>query len=417
MLFRGLSRSLRVAFPVLFLSMAMGACSATDGEGNKSPRGQGDNGPGPGGTGGGSANPFPDDDDLDDDPNLDEGSACAADKRSGELVPLDMYVMLDKSGSMSGAYWASVKQAFKDFVDSNESHGMGMGIQYFPTKPKAPIPPAPPSCQSDTDCAPYHGDCLPWGQCEGTLIPPGFDDDSCNPDDYKIPDVSLSLLPMVAPKIKASLDAQKASGGTPTYPALRGAHQYAKDWAAKNAGHVTIVVLATDGAPSGCGSATNNTSSIADLADQARKTNPSVLTFVIGVGDDVGGDLDIIAKAGGTDQAIFVDGGKSQEFLDALTKIRGSVACEYRIPVPKEGQEADYERVNVNVTIEGKTETIGRVSSQSDCDADKGGWYYDDPKDPTKILLCHKTCQLVKSGSQMAPVEVDVLLGCKSKVW
>lgn len=410
-------KSFRLAFPALLLgAVALGACSATDGEGSRSPN-KGGNDQGGNGSGDKDAGGlFDDDSGLND--GLNDDSACASDKRTGELVPLDMYVMLDKSGSMSGSYWASVKQAFKDFVDSDESRGIGMGIQYFPTTPKAPIPPPPPSCQTDADCAPYHGDCMPiFFQCEGAMIPPGLDDDSCNPDDYKMPDVSMQLLPMVAPKIKASLDKQKASGGTPTYPAVQGAHQYAKDWALKNPGHVTVVVLATDGDPTGCGSATNNTSSIADLADKALKANPSVLTFVIGVGNDFQSDLHVIAKAGGTGQAIFVDGGQSQEFLDALTKIRGSVSCEYRIPTPKNGQEADYNRVNVNVTAEGKTETIGRVDSQSQCDPDKGGWYYDDPKNPSKILLCPKSCQLVKSGSQMAPVEVDVLLGCKSKVW
>ena len=408
------TKSLRFAVPSLLVgALAFAACSATDGEGSKAQRG-GQNQS----AGGGNNRPDDifDDDDFVSDDTLDDDSACAAEKRTGELVPLDMYVMLDKSGSMSGSYWTSVTTALKNFVDAPESHGMGMGIQYFPTAPKGPVPPPPATCQSDADCSPYHGDCLPWGQCEGALIPPGLDNDSCNPDDYKIPDVSMQLLPMVAPKIKASLDKQKPSGGTPTWPALKGAHLYAAEWAKKNLGHVTVVVLATDGAPGGC-SSENKTPGIAALAEQSLKASPSVATFVIGVGDDVGGDLDIIAAAGGTEKAIFVNGGSADEFLDALVKIRGSVACEYQIPSPKDGQEADHDRVNVTITHEGKTEEIGRVAAASECHPEKGGWYYDNPQKPSKIMLCEKSCQLVKSSSQMAPVEVDVLLGCKSKIW
>ncbi len=173
-----------------------------------------------------------------------------------------------------------------------------------------------------------------------------------------------------------------------------------------------------DRQPNNCGSETTNTpTNIALRAEQAFQGNPSIRTFVIGVGDKVG-DLDAIALSGGTNKAVYLsDANAYQGLLDALNEIRGSVACEYQIPVPDDGQEADYERVNVNITAEGKTETIGRVAAASECHPDKGGWYYDNPKNPSKILLCAKSCELVKSGSQMAPVEVDVLLGCKTKIW
>lgn len=410
----------RIALPAALLgALALGACGANEADASKRSKDREQQGSGGPGSTNSDGDTFPgggDGDGLGRD-GLDGDSACAAEKRTGELVPLDMYVMLDKSGSMQGAFWASVTQALKAFVDSPESHGMGMGIQYYPLPPKVPVPPPPESCATDADCAPYHGDCIPFLGCEGALLG-GMVDESCNPADYEIPDVAIGLLPIWADKIKASLDKTKPSGGTPTYPALKGAHDYAKTWAQAHPGHVTAVILATDGDPNGCGSSTtNNTTGIAGLAEQALKAN-SVLTFVIGVGEDFKfkSDLDTIAAAGGTDKAIFVDGGESQEFLDALTTIRGSVACEYRIPTPQKG-EPDYNRVNVNITVEGKTEDIGRVASQAECDPDKGGWYYDDPKAPNRILLCHQSCQLVKSGSQMAPVEVDVLLGCQTKIW
>lgn len=412
MFVRSVMRSFRVARSALLLgAFALSACSANDADGSKAPKGQ--NGDGPGGTGGHDTE-FPGDDDLDDGGNLDENSACAAVKRTGELVPLDMYVMLDKSGSMDGGKWISVTKALKEFVDSDESRGIGMGIQYYPLPYSTPPPPPPTTCTVEADCGDY-GPCV-FNQCLGG-ISAGLTNDSCDVKDYSKPSVSIQLLPFAAPTIKASLDQAKPTGdSTTTYPALAGAHAYAKEWAKAHPSHVTVVVLATDGDPNNCGSK-NSTSYIAELAEQAHKANPSIATFVIGVGNEFTSNLHVIAASGGTGQAIFVDGGKSQEFLDALNEIRGSVACEYQIPTPEDGQEPDYNRVNVNITAEGKTTTIGRVAHPSECDPDKGGWYYDNPNNPSKILLCHKSCELVKSGSQMEPVEVDVLLGCKSKIW
>lgn len=411
---RAITKSLRFVLSGLLVgALAVVGCSATDdGGGAKASRDGSNQSGGTGGagnTGGGIPDDeFPDDGDGNDD--VDEGSACAAEKRKGELVPLDMYVMLDKSGSMSDtSKWTSVTAAIRNFVDAPESAGIGIGLQYFPISPKTP-PPA--NCMTNADCQPYWGDCIPIAFiCEAVL-----DGESCHPDDYAMPDVPMQLLPMAASKVKDSLAKNGPSGGTPTWPALAGAHKYATQWAKQHPGHVTVVVLATDGMPVGC-SDSNNTNGIALLAEQALKANPSIRTFVIGVGDGVTTDLDIIAQAGGTEKAIFVDGGKADEFLDALVKIRGSVACEYQIPAPKDGKELDFDRVNVTVTHEGNTETIGRVAAPSECDPTKGGWYYDNPQNPSRIKLCEATCQRVKSSSQMAPVEVDVLLGCKSTIW
>lgn len=410
--------SIALALPALLGgAFVVAACSANDADITKAPRDKGQDGAGPGGTGPGvpQAPGSPDLDFGGDDGNgLDDDSACAAVKHSGELVGLDVYVMLDKSGSMSGTRWSSVTTALNTFVDSDEARGMGMGIQYYPLPPKAPVPPPPASCQTDSDCAPYHGDCIPiFFQCDGAIAP---DSDSCNPADYSKPDVQIGVLPVWSDKIKTSINKAKPSGGTPTYPALEGAYHYAKERAKQFPENMVVVVLATDGEPNGCGSQ-NKTPGIAALAENALKTSPSISTFVIDVGDDAKGDLGQIAKAGGTEKAIDVsDANATTEFLEALNKIRGSVACEYRIPTPKDG-DPDFDRVNVTITAEGKTSEIGRVATAAECDPSKGGWYYDSPGDPSKILLCHASCQVVKTGSQMAPVDVDVLLGCKSKIW
>ena len=409
-----LGRSRLALFTLWFGALAV-ACSATD-SGSTAPRDQKRGGGG--NAGGGNGLPGDDfEDEFDDGDNVDENSACAAVKRTGELVPLDMFVMLDRSGSMDeGGRWLSVTNAIKSFVDSNDSRGMGIGLGLYPVGRNPSTPPPPAACTSSADCAPHYGDCLPLLGCEAA---PPLVTSSCLSADYAKPKVPMQLLPMAAGTIKQALDSASPGGDiTPTFPALDGAHIYAAQWAKQNPGHVTVVVLATDGEPNNCGSiSTNTTTNIAKRAEQAYKNNPSIRTFVIGVGDKVG-DLNAIAASGGTGQAVYLsDANAYQGLLDALNEIRGSVACEYQIPLPEEGKEPDYDRLNVNITAEGKTETIGRVAAPSECHPDKGGWYYDNPNKPSKIMLCAATCQMVKSGSQMEPVQVDVLLGCKTKIW
>lgn len=221
---------------------------------------------------------------------------------------------------------------------------------------------------------------------------------------------------MAANLIELSLDSRAPSGGTPLYPALEGAYAYATAWAQAHPNHRTAVVLALEGEPTGCGSA-NNWTNIAALTTTAFASTPPVRTYIIGIGNAFTTDLDAIALAGGTEQAAFVDGDSSDEFLDAFQAIRRSVQCEYQIPAHASDEEPNYDRINVTITHEGTTVTIGRVGGPWECEPAAGGWYYDDPLEPHKIQLCKANCQLVQSGSQMSPVSVDVLLGCKTKIW
>src|SRR5690606_13133461 len=132
--------------------------------------------------------------------------------------------------------------------------------------------------------------------------------------------------------IETSLNSTSPNGGTPTRYALEGALQHAKEWSDSHPDHTVIVVLATDGEPSGCsGNSMSNIRTVA--ADYAAQ---GIKTFVIGIGNQTG-NLNEIAAAGGTGQAIMVTGSNAkQEFIDAMNAIRGvALACEYEIPPPE----------------------------------------------------------------------------------
>jgi Mg-chelatase subunit ChlD len=57
---------------------------------------------------------------------------CVDETSTPEPLGLDLYVMVDTSGSMIGSRWTAVKNALTDFIDSPQSIGIGFGIQHYP---------------------------------------------------------------------------------------------------------------------------------------------------------------------------------------------------------------------------------------------------------------------------------------------
>lgn len=396
--------------------LALGACSATSngngfGGGDAGSSGStisGGNGAGGdviGGTGGDGTIPS----------TGPGGEVCAGTLSDAKQRPLDMYIMLDQSGSMDGNRWTSVTNALKNFIAQPSVSGVGVGIQFFPTLPPGVDPSCQqmtvPFCQKDADC----GACGPCELMFGFGTCKGVDNaDSCSAADYAAPAVEIAPLPGVAAAIKASIDAHGPTGGTPTAPALQGAISHAKEWATAHPGHSTIVVLASDGEPQEC--SPTDIASIAAIAASGLSGTPSIKTFVIGVGSSVAA-LNQLAVAGGTDAAFFVDDGSNvnQAFLDAMNAIRGSaLSCSYFIPKPDDGKEVDFGRVNVLYTPQGAEPTyINKVGGAADCVAAGNGWYYDDPVNPTGIIVCPATCETFQ-GDTTGRVEVQS--GCVTKI-
>ncbi|WP_437630330.1 VWA domain-containing protein [Sorangium sp. So ce854] len=397
--------------------------------------------------------------------------SCAGETSTAELVPLDLYIMLDASGSMderistSVSKWEAVTEALEAFFTDPQSAGIGVGLQYFPLRdPDVPATCTENSqcgangpcamgvcrrtrptafCSSNADC-PSGDTCLDLGRCSvsGVLCaPPGgtcpsgggtcrpvtesecANPYSCNPDVYAAPAVAITPLDDASAAALVTSIAQKEPlGGTPTAGALAGALQQARAHAEANPTHRVVTVLATDGMPTDCDPVSAD--GIAQIASEALAGTPSISTFVIGVfdGDDDGAQatMDRIAEGGGTTSAFFIDTSTdvTQAFLDALTAIRGqSLACEYQVPAPSAGQTLDYGTLNVEHTRPqaGDPTTIFYVSDEASCDAAAGGWYYDvDPATggtPTKIVMCPATCTQFREGGQVA-----LRVGCKTEV-
>jgi hypothetical protein len=307
------------------------------------------------------------------------GSSCITSNETAMSTPLDIYIMLDQSGSMDeDNKWPNVTSAINTFVQQPNLNGISVGIQYFG-------------------------------------IEDNEDEDVCTISTYATPEVEIAPLPGVASSIMTSISAHSPISGTPTFEALSGAVQHAQSWASSHSGDTVVVVLATDGEPmSNCG--TETLASVEGVASSGASGTPKVLTFVIGVGSSLS-NLDGIASAGGTGSAFIVDtnGSADQQFLAALNAIRGTaIGCTYQIPVPSSGM-INYNEVNIIYTPGGggSPVTIPQVASASACPATGNAWYYDNPTAPTEIILCSATCGTIEADSTGS---LGIALGCSTVI-
>jgi hypothetical protein len=309
----------------------------------------------------------------------DAAASCAGITVEAESVDVDMYIMMDRSvsladpvGSTGKIRWDLVREAVQAFVTDPAAANIGVGIQFF-------------------------------GQSGGR-------DDAldCDVSRYSTPAVAIGPASRVGSDLVAAVDAMEPGGLTPTMPALQGAIAYGKEWAMGHPGRATVVVLVTDGFPTQCQNPVS-VSEIADVARQAYEQEPRVRTYTVGLA--AGYNLDTIARAGGTSHAFLVDEGDvTRSFVSTLLNISmNSLACEYEIPVPDDtALTVNPEKVQVVYTpAVGDAEEVPRARSFADCaSSSAGGWYYDDPSAPKKIIACPCTC------SRFAAGKVEVRLGC-----
>jgi hypothetical protein len=329
------------------------------------------------------------------------GEVCQAETREGRRVPVDMYFLVDSSGSMAdgvlgGTKWEVVSGALVSFLSDARNADMGVGIGYFPNGVQ-------------TSCSFGQPDCVCLLIFNICLLNTGG---SCEVQDYVTPAVPLALPPAPA-AVVANLASHQISGGTPTRPAVEGALGYLEQWATQHPERKALLVLATDGEPMGCDQ--NRPNDIATLAAAALAGPHAIKTFVIGVGRSLT-TLDAIALAGGTDAAFLVDtgGDVAASFAQALDAIRGVAAtCDFLIPTEGSGGKSiDPTKVNVRYSGSGGGSILlPQVDSSNPANCgDRGGWYYDDPRNPKTIKLCDTTCESVVGG------RIQVEFGCDTIV-
>ncbi len=324
---------------------------------------------------------------------LDAGPPQTCANATAEAVPvqLDIAVMFDRSGSMSGTRWTSVVSALKTYAASADAKGVGMALNFFGKDKVYP----------DRCCFIFCWDC-------------SYTDLACDRADYSSFNVGMGVLPGSntghAVTIRNALDGVSPNGGTPTAPALGGAIDYARAWQNAHPTHRTIAVLATDGYPEGCGSTVANTAAVATAGFTG---SPSISTYVIGVGPYLD-NLDTIAKAGSGNKETYIPvaSGDTTAFVNAMKKIKVKAAgCDYTVPTPPSGGvEPTATSAQLKYVPSGTTSSLPMRSGASACGTGHG-YYYDNPADPKKIFLCPTTCGQIGNDLNYT---VELVFKCKA---
>ncbi len=112
--------------------------------------------------------------------------------------------------------------------------------------------------------------------------------------------------------------------------------------------------------------------------------------------------------------------GNNQNFAPVFQQMAQTISsstqlsCNLDIPPPPMGQVFDKNKVNVTFTPSGGAPTpIYNVPDEAGCAAAGGGWYYDDPANPSQIIMCPGNCgtlQADKGG------KTDVQFGCQTEI-
>lgn len=309
------------------------------------------------------------------DGEIDPDSSCATTTLQAERIPLDMYFMVDTSGSMDGPKLALLKSGLTSFLGASDSADLGVAGQRFPI---------------------------------------GGLNETCEPSDYAAPAVPWAILPDGA--LAGWIDGLSAEGYTPSVPALQGAVDACKARMGAEPGRKCAVVFVSDGEPEGnCPPASISAEGpLGDIAADAYANDIPVFAVsfygISSVGQKI---LITIAQEGGTQVPFAIkEGSVEDDFVEALAEARGTaLGCEYVMPTTDEGT-VNPNLVRVAYTPGGATEdqTIPRKTTEGECGG-SGGWFYDDNDAPTKLVMCPATCDVMRSDSTG---KVDILLGCSS---
>lgn len=404
--------------------------------------------------------------------------ACVSQTTAAEQRKVALNVMLDSSGSMeeptgTGATkWQSVQRAIRAFLGETLNSDLSIGLQFFPLLKPGVIefncrthedcgPDGGPCflstclqgttitlCESQADCpgSPLDNPCVDFGLCENSdpanpiacVLPSTCGNDlgrcqdfertctnatQCEISAYANPAVEIAPVSESVAAIDRALELQPPQGLTPTVPALQGAIQHAREWSVTHPDHTVVTVLATDGLPTECGPNVNGAPApieqVLEIARDALDDEIPIRTFVIGVfppGDSASlNNVNAIARAGGTQQAVAIDasGSVEAEFLDALRQIReGTLACQFEIPQTDE--QLDYFRVNLLFDDGSQQQQLGFVSNEAGCAESPNSWHYDvdaNVSRPNAIQVCPAVCDQFRAASSGS---ITLQLGCRT---
>ncbi|KPK16774.1 MAG: hypothetical protein AMJ62_03980 [Myxococcales bacterium SG8_38] len=324
-----------------------------------------------------------------------------AHERQLETSPLDIYLVLDRTGSM------------------------GTDCAYVPG---ASPPVSSKACFATYALADYLIEVSPAVDTTLAFNVMSLSND-CTGASYDPALIAKTSLPVTSDSaLVQRISDENFSGGygTRIEGALRGIANYAVNNEVQ--GREMIGVLITDGDATNCN--TNNTYLAGIIADHL--ANTGMRTFIIGMEGASEDKLEELAAAGGAEPHDDFCGGLTPpchywnvgdasgdvlaNALQAISEQAVPLPCEIDVTglTPPEGEVLDYGRVNVTLTQGESVTTIPQVGSPAVCPADQLAWYYDVPAAPTKINLCPNACDTVTAAGDGA--KLNVVAGCTDTV-
>jgi hypothetical protein len=316
-----------------------------------------------------------------------EAGDCAATRVPAQPLPVDLFAVVDGSGSMMQAAsngvskWYATKAALRDFLEGADPE-MGFGLLPFPLS--------------------------------------GRNSGSCSIDDYREAALPIAALSAQKQGALAELDALEPHGRTPLGPVLSAALALAVEHGVREPKRSAVLLLASDGLATAC--EPSDAAALARMAGEALAGPGHVRTLVITSQtleqSAVEPGFELIAKAGGTGRVLRID--PRLDFAQQLgAALRGAaaheVACDLAVPAPPPGERLDHDSINVAFDTEQGSVTLPRVAGAGACGGD-GGWYYDvDPArgQPERINMCRSACARL---AELGAGELRVELGCRTLV-
>lgn len=383
-------------------SGASGGHAGADGGDGSGSTGSGSGGKGSGtggqGSGTGGSN-LPSDIEFDYDPSKDmEPETCADVQIDSEEVFLDIFMQLDRSGSMTQPFGDNDSDGYCDIGDPNNGSRWCNAINaiygFF----------------SDPTTV---GTGLSYGEFRGS-------GSTCSAVDMDLPfgiiesgDTNGHLAELVD-----RLNDNNPNDGTPTLRAINTLIEATSEHNSTGTRR-TIAILITDGNPQSC-----NITDVDDLAELLNDhfDETGIPTYIIGMDGASVNNLETLAVGSGAEpHTDYCDGshstcsyytvgnGDPEAFIAALDSIRGSVlGCEYVVPASQVGL-SDLDTLDVQFTPESTASAIGltRVASEVAC-ADDDEYFVDTSGVDPIVKLCPATCDLRGEGAS-----VDISLKCE----
>jgi hypothetical protein len=319
--------------------------------------------------------------------------ACVSQSYPATEARLNLYFMIDTSRAMmrdpNDPRWDALVSGFTHFLHTSAASGFGMGFDSFPEF-SGRLDACTSRCNNNCDCVMmcgcpcnYFGD--PKWPCGRDLL--------CDASGYDSPDVEIGPLPDNVQALSNELFHQTPAGPTIIRPALEGGFRHVASWEALHDGQRAVQVLLAGGPPStfDCSSDT-----VADCVSAVAST--STKSYVIAFDYDKDLLAPIAAAGGGLAFALSSQSDLVVQFTDVVQQIRRSEArCDYMLP------PVDPNRSTFTVEIKGpltssswSSSVVRQVQSRADCDGTGPQWYYDRPDNPTRIVTCRTTCDLLQ---------------------